>query len=49
MDAIKVFDILNGDGVYPSTLMPPFCVVWRDCQIETAKIIAACLTAGVSA
>ena len=47
MDAINVFDILNGLGAYPSTPIPPFCVACRDCQMFVAKIIAAERIAGV--
>ena len=49
MDAINVFDILNGLRAYPSTPIPPFCVACLDCQMFVAKIIAADLIAAVLA
>ena len=49
IEAINVFDILNGLGAYPSTPIPPFCVACRDCQMFVAKIIDAERIAGVAA
>ena len=48
IDAIKVFDILNGLGAKPSMPMPPFCVAWRDCQMLVANISEADLIAAVA-
>ena len=47
MLAIKVFDILNGLGAYPSIPIDPFCVACRDCQIFVASINEADLMAAV--
>ena len=49
MEAIKVFDILNGLIWYPSTPIPPFCTDCRDCQMFVAKISEADLIAAVFA
>ena len=49
MLAIKVLDILNGLGAYPSIPMPPYCVACRDCQMLVANMIDALRIAAVFA